>query len=255
MRGAKALLVVAVLVAATAVWAADQAPLNGSVTFRDGKTLVGQIQIAELGVVEGAGIGNSLPTHGSISIKVGDNTQRIVGDDIASIAVEWTNSGSEADPRWEIKSLTVVKKDGTKVQGAPDWLLYATNVAVVTADGKTQRMHVFPFGGEAFSPDQLLAKIELSGAAAPTPAPAPAPAPALTPAPAPTPALTPAPTPAPTHAPTAVAPTAPAAVPGGVLTQGTYTLMVRCPKCGQWIKVIISASAVTVEHVEAPAEK
>jgi uncharacterized Zn finger protein len=44
-------------------------------------------------------------------------------------------------------------------------------------------------------------------------------------------------------------------VPGGVLTQGTYTLMVRCPKCGQWIKVIISASAVTVEHVEAPAEK
>ena len=261
MRGAKALLVVAVLIAATTVWAADQAGLNGSVTFRDGKTLVGQIQLAELGVVEGAGVGNSLPGHGSIVVKVGDNTQRIGGDEIASIGVEWTNSGSEAEPRWEIKSLTVTKRDGTAVKGAPDWLLHATNVWVVTADGKTERIHVFPFGGEPFSPDQLIAKISLTAsgpAPAPTPAPAPAPAPppAPTPTPAPPPAQAPAPapTPAPAPAPTVVAPTVVVA-PGAVLTQGQYTLMVKCPKCGQFIKIIISATAVTVEHVEAPAEK
>jgi hypothetical protein len=260
MRGAKALLVVTLLVAATVVLAQDQGGMSGTVTFRGGKALAGKVQLAELGVVEGAGIGNSLPGHGSIVVKVGDQTQRINGDDIASVTVEWTNSGSEAEPRWEIKKLSIVKKDGTKVDGAPDWLLHATNVWVVTAEGKTERVHVFPFGGEPFSPDSLIAKIDLAAAAPaapPTPARAEPTAPAVAPAEPAAPAVAPAEPAAPAVAPTApAAPAAPAGAPAGaLLAQGTYTLMVRCPKCGEWIKIVISAEAVSVEHAAAPGGK
>lgn len=271
MRRAGAVLVIVLLVAAAAAVAQEAPQLTGTVTLRGGKALTGKIQLAELGVVEGAGIGNSLPGRGSLVLKVGDQAVRIAGDEIASITVQWVNSGTEAEPRWEIQKIVVVKRDGSKVEGAPDWLLHATNVWVVTADGKTERVHVFPFGGEPFSPDNLIAKVEIGGAAAPA-QPAPA-APAAPEAPAEQPAVeqptpgAPSPTPAEPEAPEAPAveapqPAAPAApaptvkpvTPGEVVGLGTMSFMVKCPGCGALLKILINAQAVTVEHVPAPAE-
>lgn len=279
MRRAGAVFITVLLVAsASAVAFAQQAPqLTGTVTLRGGKALTGKIQLAELGVVEGAGIGNSLPARGSLVLKVGDQSVRIAGDEIASISVQWVNSGTEAEPRWEIQKIVVVKRDGSKVEGAPDWLLHATNVWVVTADGKTERVHVFPFGGEPFSPDNLIAKVEIAGAAAPA-QPAPV-APAAPEAPgAEAPAVAPAPEEQPTpevggpmpaepeapevEAPQPVAPAAPVGpapamrpvAPGEVVGQGTMSFVVKCPGCGALIKIVISANAVTVEHLPTPAE-
>jgi hypothetical protein len=249
---------------------AQEAPqLSGTVTLRGGKALTGRIQLAELGVVEGAGIGNSLPGRGSIVLKVGDKSERVAGDDVAVLEVEWTNAGSDAEPRWEIKKITVTRKDGAKVEGAPDWLLHATNAWVVSAEGKADRVHVFPFGGEPFSPDSLIAKVEVvGGAAAPAQpvAPAPAPAEPTVPAPAlpepavPAPAQPTAPAPAPAQ-PVVTAPAAPAQptvvplAPGDLVAHGTMSLIIRCPKCGELIKITITADAVRIEHLPAPAEQ
>ncbi len=300
MRAAGAAAVVVLLallgVAASAQGAGE---LQGTITLRGGQTLTGKIQLAELGVVEGAGIGNSLPGHGAFILKVGDKTVRVEGDEVASVEVEWVNTGSDAEPRWEIKKLTVVKKDGTKVEGAPDWLLHATNVWVITADGETKRVHVFPFGNEPFNADNLIAKITVgavpptaaAGAEAAKPAetkPAetkPAetkptetkPAAGKPSAPAPTQPTVPKPTtptvtapskppakpptqpettkPAPTAKPpvTVVKPGAPGAeaAAGPVLAKDAMILVVRCPKCGELIKIIISADVVRIEHVPA----
>jgi hypothetical protein len=274
MRRAGAVLLIGLL-AVTAVALAQEAPqLTGTVTLRGGKTLTGRIQLAELGVVEGAGIGNSLPARGSLVLKVGDKSVRIVGDEIATITVNWVNTGTEAEPRWEIQKIVVVKRDGSTVEGSPDWLLHATNVWVVTADGKTERVHVFPFGGEPFSPDNLIAKVELAGAAAPAqpatapeapaqPAPAPA-APAEAPeikeptpvieAPAPTAPEQPEGPAAAAPGPAAPAPAARPVAPGEVVGQGTLSFIVKCPGCGTLLKIVITANAVTVEHMPTPAE-
>jgi hypothetical protein len=290
MRKAGMLAVLLLGLSWTLVALAQQAgELEGTVTLRGGQTLTGKIQLAELGVVEGAGIGNSLPGHGALVVKVGDRTERIAGDDVASIEVEWVNAGTEAEPRWEIKKLTVVKRDKTKVEGTPDWLLHTTNVWVVTPEGQTQRVHVFPFGGETFSADDLLAKVTIGpgapvaeagpGAAGEQKAPAEAPpapaqgegaAAAAAPAPAaaaataaPTVPAAPAPAPAPAagEAAPGAAPAAPAPAPGlaaqtatgPLLARDALVIVVRCPKCGTPIKVIITADVVKVEHL-APEE-
>ncbi|MCX7597641.1 MAG: hypothetical protein N2512_02055 [Armatimonadetes bacterium] len=274
MRRAGAVFAIVLLVVAAAALAQEAPQLMGTVTLRGGKALTGKIQLAELGVVEGAGIGNSLPGRGSLVLKVGTETVRVTGDEIASISVQWVNTGTEAEPRWEIQKVVVAKRDGSKVEGAPDWLLHATNVWVVTADGKAERVHVFPVGGEPFSPDNLIAKVELVGAAPPgQPAPVVPAAPSAPAAPAEEPEVeevTPeAAAPMPTEPeapegtvievlrpPAAVAP-APAVrpvAPGEVVGQGTLSFVVKCPGCGQLLKVIISANAVTVEHLPTPAE-
>jgi ribosomal protein L12E/L44/L45/RPP1/RPP2 len=259
----RAAIVIGLCMGLAAATMAQQADLQGTITLRGGKTLAGRIQLAELGVVEGAGIGNTLPGHGAFVLKAGDKTERVAGDDIASVSVEWANVGTEAEPRWEIKKMVVVKKDGSTVEGTPDWLLHATNAWVIDADNKPVKVYVFPFGNETYSADDLIAKIEIAGAAAPAPpaAPQPAPAPATTEAAAPAPAQ---PAPAP-EAPAATAPEAPAAptpapapvtvgplpatvVSGPVIGRDVLSFVVRCPKCGSLIKVIVSAEVVAIEH-------
>jgi len=297
--GAAAVALVMMLIAGMAM-AQGAGELQGSVILRGGQVLTGKIQLAELGVVEGAGIGNSLPGHGALIIKVGDKTERISGDEVASVEVEWVNTGSDAEPHWEIKKITVVKKDGTKVSGGPDWLLHATNVWVITPDGETKRVHVFPFGNEPFNADNLIAKITIGGAA-PTPAAASptatkpaetkpaetkptapakpaetkptetkpatptapaapqkpvtgtAPAAPTTPAAKPTTAQPPAVKPSTTPAQPSVTVVKPGVTEAGgpVLAKDAMILLVRCPKCGQLIKIIISADVVRVEHVPA----
>lgn len=274
MRKAGAMVSALLLLAAVAAWG-QQADLEGIIMLRGGQSLAGKIQLAELGVVEGAGIGNTLTGHGAFVLKVGDKAERIPADDIARVDIEWVNAGTEAEPRWEIKKMVVAKRDGSTVEGAPDWLLHATNAWVIGADNKPIKVHVFPFGGEPFSPDDLIAKIQLAAAAAPVapaaPAPeapaAPAPEAPAPEAPAPEAPAAPAPeapaAPAP-EAPAAPAPEAPAApapvvtpaapagptvVSGPIIGRDVLSFTVRCPKCGELIKIIITAEALTVEHI------
>ncbi len=268
MRKAGAMVTGLLLLMAVAAWG-QQADLEGNIVLRGGQSLAGKIQLAELGVVEGAGIGNTLTGHGAFVLKVGDKTERIPADDIASVDIEWVNAGTEAEPRWEIKKMVVAKRDGSTVEGAPDWLLHATNAWVIGADNKPIKVHVFPFGGEPFSPDDLIAKIQLAAGAAPV-APTPeapvAPTPEAPTAPtptAPTPEAPTAPTPtAPTPeapAPSAPTPEAPVVTPapqvgptvvsGPIIGRDVLVFTVRCPKCGSLIKIIITAEAMTVEHI------
>ncbi|MBC7287332.1 MAG: hypothetical protein H5T86_04650 [Armatimonadetes bacterium] len=279
MRRAGAAVAMLVALAGGIALAQGAAELQGSVTLRGGQVLTGKIQVAELGVVEGAGIGNSLPGHGAFVVKVGDQPQRVNGDEVASVTAEWVNSGTEAEPQWEIKKLTIVKKDGTKIEGTPDWLLHASNVWVITADGQAKMIHAFPYGAEEFNPDNLIAKITIGAAppeapAAPaqpseqppakekpaeTAAPAtpaeqkPAEAPAQPPAPPSQPAQAPAaPAEKPAEQPPAAAQPGAAVGPqaaGAVLARDALILLVRCPNCGQMLKIIISADVVKVEHV------
>lgn len=273
MRKAGA-IVAGIFLAVVAGWAQQKTALQGTITLRGGKKLTGKIQLAQLGVVDGSGIGAEFAQHGGFVLNVGGKTQRVAGDEIASVQVDWVNAGTEQEPRWDIKKITIVKKDGTKVEGAPDWLLHVTNAWVVTADGKSQKVYVFPFSGEAFSADDLIARIDLGEAAAAQPPKEAQPAPEK-PAPekpAPTkpapekpaqpkpPAVSapaqPAKPPAAPAAPAqpakpagvAPAPTPPVAV-GPMLGGDVMTFVIRCPKCGALIKVIISAQAVSLEHV------
>lgn len=210
-------LAVALLLASVAL-AQQPATLTGTITFRSGETLSGVIKAADLGIMDGTGVGTGLNGFGAIKINVNGVKQTIPATSIATIEATWVDKSTPEEPSWEISELRVTTTDGKALVGKPDWHMHATNVSVQLASGETKRVHAFPLGGADFSPNNLIAKIQLgpvSTAAAPTTATiAPAPTTPAPTAPAPTtPApTTPAPTmPAPTTpAPTTPAPTAPA---------------------------------------------
>ncbi len=189
------------------------APLTGTITFRGGQTLSGVIKTADLGVMEGAGIGAGLPGFGNIQILVAGAKQTIPATNIAAIEANWIDKSTPEETSWEISELRVTTRDGKTIVGKPAWHFHISNVTVELPSGETKRVHAFPLGGEDFSPNNLVAKIEITGAAAlpasteaqPT-APAVAPAQPAAPAPAAEPKETPAaaapaePAPAPTPA-------------------------------------------------------
>jgi len=199
------------------------APLTGTITFRGGQTLSGVIKTADLGVMEGAGIGAGLPGYGNIQILVAGAKQTIPATNIAAIEANWIDKSTPEETSWEINELRVTTRDGKTIIGKPAWHFHISNVTVELPSGETKRVHAFPLGGEDFSPNNLIAKIEIAGAAATAPteaqptAPAPAPAQPAAPAPAAEPKETPAaaapeqPVPAPAAPPTPAA--APAAAP------------------------------------------
>jgi hypothetical protein len=262
-------VVLLVALAAGAVLA--QAGLQGTVTLKGGKTLTGEIKVAQVGVLQGCGIGTLLPDSGFFRLKVGDKTFDVKAAELASAEITW-GLASEKDPQsWEIKQLTIIKRDGTTLTGTPTWSVQATSIVVDSQPA----IYAFPKAGMDFSPDNLLTKIEIEGAmpatvippteiitppAATTPAatvPAPTvpaattpavPVPAATTPAATTPAATtPAvETPAATTPPATSSPlpaaTTPAA-PGASLGEGAMEVIVVCPHCGDRIVVRVSVNA------------
>lgn len=162
---ATALLLGAVVSAATAQEATTP-PLTGTVTLRSGQTLSGTIQAADLGIMDGAGIGTNLADNGAIKVVVEGQTQRIPAAEIAVVEVSWQDKSTPEEPRWEITELKITTRDGKVVTGKPGWYMHATNVSVLLPSGETKRVHAFPLAGPDFSPDNLIAKIEIGDVAA-----------------------------------------------------------------------------------------
>lgn len=218
---ATGLLVLAVASAAIAQ-EATAPTLTGTVTLRSGQTLSGTIQAADLGIMDGAGIGTNLTDNGAIKVVADGQAQRIPAAEIAMVEVTWQDKSTPEEPRWEITELKVTTRDGKVVTGKPGWYMHATNVSVLLPTGETKRVHAFPLAGPDFSPDNLIAKIEIGEVAtapaepkptAPTAPAEPAPTTPTAPAePAPTAPTAPAePAPAEPAAPTEPAPAAPTA--------------------------------------------
>ncbi|MGE5532512.1 MAG: hypothetical protein ACM3VW_10400 [Bacteroidota bacterium] len=167
------LLLALALLCLTAACAQDAAaPLTGTVTFRSGQTLTGVIKAADLGIMDGTGVGTNLSGNGAIKININGQAQRVPAANIASIEATWVDKSRPEEPGWEISELKIVTKDGQTLIGKPGWHMHATNVSIQLPSGETKRVHAFPLAGPDFKPENLIAKIDLTATAAAV-APAP----------------------------------------------------------------------------------
>ena len=176
MRTTRMLLAVAMLtcLVASAAMAQDFVGprLEGTVTLRSGQEISGVILTAQLGIVDGAEIGSRLRDGGYIAVKVDGDEQRVDATNIAAVDVEWSQTGTEEDPKWKITQLSVTTQDGQVITGQPAWLVHATSLIVELPDGTQKKIYAFPMAGSNFSPDNLMTKIVLQPAAAPAEEPA-----------------------------------------------------------------------------------
>ncbi len=247
-------LLMMVLLASTIVagaWAADYAGprLEGTVTLRSGQTISGLILTAQLGIVDGAEIGSRLRDGGYIAIKTEDDQERRVpATEIASMHVEWAQTGAEDAPKWKIANLSITTTSGEVVTGTPAWLVHATSLIIEEPDGTQRKLYAFPMAGSNFSPDNLMTDLVIGAAeAAPateeTPAPTEATPPATEETPAPTEATPPATeeTPAPTEA------TPPA-------TEETPAATEAAPAATEETPLATEATPPAAEETPAPAE-
>ncbi len=227
----------------------QQAALEGTVTLKGGKTLTGEIKAAQVGVLQGCGVGTLLEGMGSFRVKVGDAVVEVKAADLAVAEVAWVLANEKDPQSWEIKQIQLIKRDGTTVVGKPTWTVQATSVVV----GAQPAVYAFPKAGMDFSADNLLVKIEIAGAMPAVVQPPVQTAPAPTTPTDTTPAETaPAPTTTPTEAPpeeTAPPTTTPpvvvtATVPPTV-GQGSMEMVVTCPKCGEKMIVRISVNVTS----------
>lgn len=166
--------------------------LEGTATLRSGETISGVVLSAQLGIVDGAEIGSNLADGGYISIAAEGGERDIKATEIASLDVEWANTGTAEASKWKIARLTVVTTGGETVTGEPTWLVHATSLNVEQADGSRKKVYAFPLAGANFSADNLLTKLVLGAAPVADVAP-------VTPTP---PVVTPVPTPPTTDTPT-----------------------------------------------------
>ncbi|MBD3293203.1 MAG: hypothetical protein GF393_09780, partial [Armatimonadia bacterium] len=142
--------------------------LEGTVTLRSGQQISGVILTAQLGIVDGAEIGSRLRDGGYIAVKTEAEERRVDATDIAAVDVEWSQTGTDDDPKWKITKLSVTTTSGEVVSGQPAWLVHATSLIVELEDGTQKKIYAFPMAGSNFSPDNLMTAISL----APCPVPA-----------------------------------------------------------------------------------
>jgi hypothetical protein len=218
------LLLALALLCLTAACAQEAAaPLTGTVTFRSGQTVTGIIKSADLGIMDGTGVGTSLSGNGAIKININGQAQRVPAANIASIEATWVDKSRPEEPGWEISELKIVTRDGQTLIGKAGWHMHATNVTIQLPSGETKRIHAFPLAGPDFKPENLIAKIDLTATAAAVAPTAPATvepaAPAATAPATPAPAATAPATTAPaTDAPAAAAPATSSAAPALTVT-------------------------------------
>jgi hypothetical protein len=245
MRNTPVLIALTLLLAG--ICFAQEAPqLTGKVYLMNGTTYEGAIEVAEFGVKEGAGIGSDPSMAcGYMSVLVDGQEVKVPFADIAAVEAKWQKPEPDSGQKWLIDELTITRKDGTQVIGKPHWLLYATTVRVLQADGTLARAHAFPTASPDFDPGTLLTKVEIGEAAAPSGT-------ATTTAPPAGTTTPPAGTTTEPTGPTGVEPVS-TAPPTGVAPQPVVgaptqlTLTVICPKCGEKITIVVNVSAKTGE--------
>ncbi len=269
MRARPILIALSLLVVAACV-AQETPELTGKVTLMNGQSYEGVIEVAEFGVKEGAGIGTDQSmSHGYMSAMVEGQEVRVPFADVASAEAKWAPPGDEPGSKWHIETITITRKDGTQVVGAPHWMLFATTARVRQADGTIARAYAFSSASPDFDPGALLVKVELgpvSGAVAPPAGTTTEPAGTTTepagtttepagtttePAGATTPPAGTTTEPAGTTTEPAGTTTAPsgATVPPTALVgaPSKLTLTVICPKCGEKITIEVDISAKSGE--------
>ncbi len=167
MKATIRILVTAIAVVGLTTCAFAQAEgMQGTVYLRGGDSFSGNIKVAEMGVMDGSGIGTDLANNGAIAVKTASGSvQRIPAASIATLEAKWEEVEEGGRTQWQITQLTVTKRDGKQVTGTPDWFMHATSVAVEKTDGEVARVHAYPLSKD-FSPENLLKKIELAAAPA-----------------------------------------------------------------------------------------
>jgi hypothetical protein len=231
--------------------AGDTAEVTGKVYLSGGETYEGVIEVAEFGVLEGAGIGTDRsPSNEYMSVQRDGEQVKVPVGDIATIEADWQQTGPEGAKKWQIESLTVTRKDGTPVTGRPYWLLHETTVRVRQADGTMARAHAFPIASADFDPGQLLVKVELLAVTMTPAEPDTTPVePDTTPAEPDTTPAEPDTTPAEPDTTPAEPDTTPAqpdrgpGEPAAIGPPSTITLTVVCPRCGERITVTVVVTA------------
>jgi hypothetical protein len=133
------------------------------VRLRGGKQLAGEIETAEFGVMDGAGVGSSRPAGGYIRLDIGGVETDVRADMIRTVDATWENKGLGGQPDWRIVSLRIVTRDGRELSGLPAWRMHATQVVVLPPGAKRPvRVHAFPMG-RMFKDENLLVHVELAG--------------------------------------------------------------------------------------------
>lgn len=198
------LLLLTLTLMASVACAQQPAPLTGTITLRSGETLSGVIKTADLGVMDGAGLGSALNGYGNIQMTVNGVKQTIPATNIASLEATWADKSTPEETSWEISELRLTTRDGQVLVGKPAWHFHITSATVELPSGETKRVNAYPLGGSDFSANNLLSKIELAPPGA-TPTPV-APTPVAPTPTAPTP-VTPVPVAPTPDVPTPVAPT------------------------------------------------
>ena len=259
------ILVVAGYVAVSHAQEGRHVPMMGTVTFRDGRTVEGDVRLLAFGVVESAKFGSSkeeVDEGGRLEIDVDGEKKTIPGPDIATVEAQWQNLGTEDQPDWKITSLTVTTRDGQTVTGMPAWFLSMTEVKIDPGEGKSPVwIQNYPVSDD-FDPNNLVVKANLTA-----PAPAEEPTPAPEPEKEEVPPVPPVPSPvveppaeekpaeeepteekpgeekAAEEGPPAVAvPVVPAPpAPERGPAPASLTLTITCPHCGEKIVIVIDA--------------
>ncbi len=152
-------LIVLCLSGAVAQYAGPK--LEGTALLRSGEMISGVVLTVQLGILDGAEIGSSLKDGGYISVAAADGQRDVKATDIASIDVEWANTGEADAPKWTISTLTIVTTAGETIVGQPTWMVHASNVNIELPDGTRKRAYFFPVGGTSFTADDLLTKLTL----------------------------------------------------------------------------------------------
>jgi len=161
MRLASCLVVGTGLTALTVAAQGAPSELCGRAYLMDGRVYQGIIEVAEFGVVDGAGIDSDPPiTHGYMSVIVHGREAKVPFTDIASAEAKWVPPNAERGI-WHIETITITRRDGTQIVGAPHWILFATTVRVRQANGSIVRAHSFSSTSPDFDPGGLLVRVEL----------------------------------------------------------------------------------------------
>ena len=155
--------------------------MEGTATLRSGEIISGVVLSAQVGMVDGAEIGSKLADGGYLMIAAEGGERKVKGVEIASLDVEWVNTGTPAVAKWTIAKFTVVTTSGETIIGEPTWMIHITALIIEQADGVRKSVYAFQPASDNFSPDNLLTRLVL-GASAPvadvvpvTPTPAPTP--------------------------------------------------------------------------------
>jgi len=257
-------------VALSSAQEAKHRPLMGTITLKGGKTIQGDLLLVAFGVTEAARFGSDrreVDEGGNLEINIDGEKTAVAGVDIATVTAEWALAARSpgGEPEWHIASLTIATRYGLTITGEPAWFMSMSEF-ILEPGGDEERVHIenYPLFPTSFNPDNLIVKVDLTGAApaevdteeTPT-VPTPVESPVELPIPIPVVATPDVATPVvatpveetpteetpvlevpPVVAPVPLVPDAPR-----VTQPASLTLTLTCPHCGERITVTIDAHA------------